>query len=186
MLDRNERWQALNKLRDAAIADNALCWKFSQLDTEREAFWRRMTYRTVFASIETLARFLRQTALLFTEEGEDPFSVAERLALAEKTYEVGSDGLVREIPARIRTLDGISLSLDAIARSAGVAYKVDKSGENWRSLCSASRVRDRLAHPKTVEDFAVTEEEMHLLHCGWRWYMDELRKAVCRPEWKTE
>ncbi len=185
MLDRDERWQALNKLRDAAIADNALCWKFSQLDTEREAFWRRMTYRTVFASIETLARFLRQTALLFTESGGGPFSVAERMALSERSYEVSGDGSVIEKSAKIRTLDGICLSLDAIARSAGVTYVIKKS-KGWSALCAANKVRDRLTHPKTVEDFAVTEEEMDLLLCGWRWYMDELGRAVCRPEWKTE
>ncbi len=47
MFDRNERWRLLNELRDAAIADNEVCWRFSQLDTGREAFWRRITYRTV-------------------------------------------------------------------------------------------------------------------------------------------
>ena len=182
MFDRNERWRLLNELRDAAIADNEVCWRFSQLDTGREAFWRRMTYRTVFASIEALARFLRQTALLFTEQGEDPFSAAERLALAEVTYEVGPDGRVGEKPTKIRTLDGICLSLDAIARSAGVAYRVDKSGGKWRSLCSAVKVRDRLTHPKSAQDFVVTDQEMKHLHSGWRWYMDELRKAVRRPE----
>lgn len=163
-----KRKSQLGELAKISMDDISICNKYLDLKQENSQFWRRVVYR-VFASIEALISHLKQSVLLFTIDRKDMFSPSERLALDEKEYWIGDVGLVTTKKAKIRFLPNLIFAFKAFATAIENPFTINKDS-SWESLTKSIKVRDRITHPKTAEDYSITENDMKDLFKAWDWF----------------
>jgi hypothetical protein len=143
----------------------------SQADSQ---FWRRMYIRSIFAYIEASVFILKQDALYDGGKHGIQFSDAERLLLQDQSAEINDIGGVKIQKAKISFLKNLRFAFKTYARTAGdvTALKVDSIG--WAAIRESLKVRDRLMHPKQVEDLLVTDQELRAVSVGYVWFLQEL------------
>ena len=164
-----------NELRDllrAANEDIAECsrWLKSSGDSQ---FWRRVAYRTVFASIEALVSHLKQSAILFSFHDDEVFSPAEQLAMRDQDFEVDEKGRVVERNAKIRFLPNVCFAFRVFAVATAKDFQIVKDS-GWDALTRAVKVRDRITHPKSAAAYTISDEEIKWMQDGWRWFGETL------------
>jgi hypothetical protein len=169
---------ALSALLEAVRGEIEECAAFlKKSDTQ---FWRRIGCRSIFASIEALTNHLKQNALLHTTGEEEFFTDAERMALSDREYTVDDQGDVRERNARIRTLPNILFAYRSFARICGQQFIVTKDNSGWQALKRAIKVRDRITHPKTANDYQVSDQDIQDANNAWNWFYENM-VAVTQP-----
>lgn len=138
--------------------------RLHQDDTPRH---RRELVRTAFAAIEGLHWQLKQDVLVHSLEDLSPY---ERSAMSEETYHVDDRGNVNVIPRFLPLPNAIRLVVQMVKRYRH-AYEIDYGHRGWSNLKSAIEIRNRLVHPKTVQDLVVTDKEVEATLSGFYWVL---------------
>lgn len=134
-------------------------------DTPRH---RRDFIRTAFAAIEGLHWQLKQNVLL---HAIDDLSIHERAAMSEETYFVDDKGKLSVVPRFQPLPNAIRLVVQMVKRYRP-AYQVDYGNQGWANLKTAIEIRNRLVHPKTVEDLVVSKKEVEMTVSGFYWVLE--------------
>jgi hypothetical protein len=139
----------------------------------------RAYVRSLFALIESmlysqkqLARHvdsaLKAASPYFAEHlGLNPL---ELLATEEKGVQVTEKGEVKETVAFMKFKQNFKFSFIAMAKCCGSDFKPEYTSTGWSSLVTALEVRDRLMHPKKVEDLEVTPVEFKIAQRASSWF----------------
>ena len=157
----------LRKLLEQVNADIAECNR--HMSKEDSPFWRRAAFRTVFASMEALVAHAKRSVLVFSKLDGTALSPAEYLALRGVEYAVEENGAVVERKAKIRFLADLHLALSYFAKATESDLSLKKD-DGWVSLTRSVKVRDRITHPKTAEDYDITDPEVKELLAAWAWF----------------
>jgi hypothetical protein len=128
---------------------------------------RRDLVRTVFAAIEGLQWRLRQDVLAYSKPYLTPH---EHAALAEEAYNVDERGNVN-VAARFLPLSASVRLVVQIAQRHCPEYKLDLQHRGWANLKASVDVRNRLVHPKCLEDLSVASEEIQQTLSGFFWLL---------------
>jgi hypothetical protein len=98
----------------------------------------------------------------------------ELAALDDITLKPDKTGVLREGSSRSQIIPLVALSLRAFARHQRLGYdcghRFGKSG--WRDLKTAVAIRNRLTHPKQVEQLAVSDKEIKILRSAMQWFSE--------------
>ena len=54
-------------------------------------------------------------------------------------------------------------SLKAFAETFGLPLTIDKGGKNWQCYTRALKIRDRITHPKNINDIEITDEDIEVI-----------------------
>lgn len=142
-------------------------------DTEQRAI-----VRASFAAIEGALSAL-QSELLSTVGHR--LSSEEKAFLQEIAYRLSDTGEVRTYPARLTLKQRVKFTAKLVARLRPESA-IDFSSTGWQKLTASIDVRDRLTHPKTRADLAVSHGEMSDTLGGLLWFkwhlIDNLRGGV--------
>lgn len=137
---------------------------------------RRNLIRTSFAAIEGLVWLLRNHVL---EVGSALGNLAplEALALQDKGYAVGGDGVLRETAQYMSFKVAIKY---AIRRAQAITpeLSIDYGGEGWAGLMAAVEVRHRITHPKTTEDLVIEQDDLAATSRGLVWLLATVEYAM--------
>jgi hypothetical protein len=140
------------------------CWehlaKDATLTPESQQFWRRATVRVIFAAIEGEMYFLKRIALEQAALFGVQFTPGEISFLREEVYELNDKGSVVPQRAKISFIKNVRFALEMYARSAKLTSRADYSGQGWEYLRKSIKVRDRLMHPKNVQELHITRDEV--------------------------
>jgi hypothetical protein len=128
---------------------------------------RRDLVRAVFAAIEGLHWQLKEDVL---GHPSLKMSVHERAAMAEETYLVDDKGKVRVVPRFLPLPHAIRLVVHMVQRYRPT-YRIDFSHVGWSNLKAAIEVRNRLVHPKKIEDLTVEDGEVEATLSGFAWIL---------------
>lgn len=134
---------------------------------------RRELVRTHFAAVEGIIWELRQHVLGGATIQLSPY---ERAALEEESYTVNERGDVNVVSRGLPIPTAIRLIVKTVQRYRP-NFKVDFSDAGWGHLNEAIKVRHRLTHPKSLEDLAVSDDDILRTALGFRWLLD-LRVGV--------
>lgn len=134
-------------------------------------FARRAYVRAVFAFIEGVTYRMKLLAFNDKDRPNVNFSPAELAFLLEEDFDLNDKGEVVSAPAKIRLVKNIRFAFKAIARANSVHFnlRVDEAG--WDALKKAVKVRDRLMHPKFIEDLAVSINDIDQVRQGSAWFV---------------
>jgi hypothetical protein len=128
---------------------------------------RRDLVRAVFAAIEGLHWQLKQDVL---RQGRPKLSPFEYAAMVEEAYTVDDRGNVSTFPRFLPLMTAIRLVVNAVRRYRP-AYTVDFNHVGWANLKAAVEIRNRLVHPKRLNDLNVTTEEIQKTMSGFGWLL---------------
>jgi hypothetical protein len=156
------------QLYETLWGDIALCEAMLQGEDIQPI--RRQLVRAAFALTEASTFYLKQLALSASEDAPAELHRAVRALLADESYELQPDGRVRVRNARIPTLANIRLSLKAVAVYVAPGFEPQWGDGGWEALQKSLKVRDRLMHPKSVADLAVSDEELAKTRQALSWY----------------
>lgn len=135
-------------------------------DTEAH---RREAVRTTFAAIEGVAWVYREHVRTFTQDLGSMTPLLD-FALQEKTYAVNDRGDLTEQTRFIPLTAMIRLTTQVAERSCP-GLVVDFGHVGWSNLKLAIGVRNRLVHPKTTEDLAITQGDLEIAKSGFFWLL---------------
>lgn len=135
-------------------------------DTETH---RREAIRTIFAAIEGVAWVYREHVRTAARELGDMTPLLD-FALQEKTYAVNERGDVTE-QIRFIPLAAMIRLITQVAERSCPRLKVDFGHKGWSNLKLAISVRNRLVHPKTIEDLTITKGDLEIANSGFSWLL---------------
>jgi hypothetical protein len=137
---------------------------------------RRGLVRSIFASIEVLAYILRNMAV--NNKHPEDIAPEDRLIVSETAYDLDSNGRIVHRSLKLRTTASIRYSFAVFKRSYGTTFDLDVTGASWQAYLRAVMVRDRITHPKKLEDITISEAELMDAAGSWHWFSDAFAAAM--------
>ncbi len=136
--------------------------------------WRRMKVHCFGAAVDGVIWGIKQTALVTAEFWGGRFSPQDLALLKEETIHP-SYGKRR--PFRIFQTDLLRTFL-LYAQAHGVPCPTDFKQDGFRAVTETYHLRDRLMHPKSAEDFCVTDAERQRCSVAAAWLRSELKRLL--------
>jgi len=137
---------------------------------ENEQFIKRSFVRTTFAAIEGIMNVLKQSILGCYKIGMIELAKKdfERLVETEESFE---SLLIK--PKRIPLKDMMKFIYTTYSNNMkNREMIIDVNSPEWMAFCEGIKIRDRLTHPKTVNDLIVTQEELNALLVASKWFFE--------------
>lgn len=164
------------KLRDLKnkimpIIEDAL-WAESALDREDNKFTRRAYIRSLFSMIEGTVWILKQTVLVAPVRGGGPkrFSPAEYALLSDKTYDLDRNGEPKEQVKFLKLPENVKFTFNIFSKYFGTNLDLGIGSNGWNKFLEAQKVRNRITHPKTPEEFDISDEEIQSCKTACSWF----------------
>lgn len=150
----------LTNLRECAISD------LPGGSQNKEQAIRRLYIRMLVSTIEGALSTFRQEALNQSHK----FSQGELALLQEASFEVTDAGKVVTKQAHTPFFASFRFSFRMLAKAWDSKLQPDYSGDGWQALQHTVRLRNRLTHPKCVEDLSVLEADMKSADTAEIWF----------------
>lgn len=141
----------------------------ARLEADDTQVHRRELIRTTFAAIEGLHWQLKRDVLRHAEVVTN-LSAHEYAALVEETYSVDEKGIVTSQPRFLPLPTAIRLVVTIVQRYRP-EYQLDYQHVGWSNLRAAVEVRNRLVHPKTLEELLVSNREVSQALSAFNWLL---------------
>jgi hypothetical protein len=141
-----------------------------RLDPGGQQFDRRTYIRAFFASVEGLMFAFNQTAIAACDGGFLKLEPAEVAVLREETYHLSDNGIPSVSKKYASFLPRCRFVVAIFARSLGVEYRVPVDGAGWQAFREAVDIRDRVTHPRSLENGQLSDEDLQLVHQAHDWY----------------
>lgn len=141
----------------------------SRLDICDTPTHRRELIRSTFSAIEGLHWQLKRDVLRHAEV-VTRLTAHEYAALMEETYAVDDKGVVRSQPKYLPLPTAIRLVVSIVQRYRP-EYKLDYQHVGWSNLRTAVEVRNRLVHPKSLNDLSVSDKEVSQALSAFYWLL---------------
>lgn len=133
---------------------------------------RRNHIRALFAMIEGTIYMLKRTVLIAASSGPGPLSIAELALLHEKAFHLTDKGAPREQDQFPRIIDNLRFTKNCLEKAFGYSLDLNDTPDNWNDFKKAIAVRNRITHPKGLQDFDVSKEESELAVRVAHWFDD--------------
>lgn len=151
-----------------------------------DQFSRRTYVRTVFAMIEGAVFALKQEVLEESRARGVALSPDEIAVLSEQSYYLTDGGKSRVGVYHPPLEADIKFAFPIFARVFGEIFEFDPpldQAPRWHRLCKAKKVRNRLMHPKSVEQLVVNDSELNDVRDAVEWVEEQLDR-VGEISWK--
>lgn len=143
-----------------------------------DQFLRRNLVRIFAAYVEGYSYVLKQVVLRLHDPLQEPLSVEEQSKLKEIWLDAtGQTVLDNQGTVKRRFLrfhDNFKFAVTMYGRLCGSKYGVAYGSAGYEAFRRTVSVRDRLMHPKAIEDLDVTDNETVDLQAAWQWYQSEM------------
>lgn len=139
----------------------------SQTDYAEFQFDLRVLVRAFFAQIEGVCAAMARLSVYAYERKEVEFS--------EKKLDQLKNG------HRFRTLENVKLAFRAYAASFEIEYRGRTGGgTGWDEFKKLIKVRNGITHPKTEDDYLVSESTLKIVRPGMLWFPFALEDLILR------
>lgn len=141
---------------------------------QEEQFWRRVYVRAVFSYFEAHAFVMRSSCLPRMRPKRGDAEAIFRLALlTDASYQPTKTGrLERAREFRVPFVNSFAFSMRTFAEGAGLTNKeIERffADNCFNLLQRATKVRDRLTHPKKLSDLDVSNDELLEVTNAYGW-----------------
>jgi hypothetical protein len=137
---------------------------------------RRDLIRTLFVAIEGSVWELREHVLDIAKSLDDlPPLMA--MALRETSYIVTENGRLIEQPRFIPLASMIKL-VTAFAKELNHELAVGFAGEGWADFKRSSKIRNRVTHPKRLDDLMISSEDLTIAWSGFFWIHEHVEQVM--------
>jgi len=135
-------------------------------------YLRRSFVRTFFAYLEGSNHQMKHLTLLLHRELQVDFNDEERALLREETYTLDHQGKATTTQKFPGAIPNLRFTLESFARLSELSFPPDfyDDGNGFEEVKAAIGIRNRLMHPKNLEDLIVTDEEWQTVLNARLWY----------------
>lgn len=149
-----------------------------QFRAAKDSAARRALVRAVFAYIEGSSFGFRSAALSLACIRNVSLTVAESLICREVTYALNEKGQVEERQILSPSLANLRFALAIFSKVAGAPYDFPAGDSQFESLQVAQRIRNRLMHPRRIQELEVSPEEQAIVTGALDWIREQQTKIV--------
>ena|SRR5579859_1166624 len=143
-----------------------------------DEFLRRNLVRIFAAFVEGYSFLLKQVVLKLYDPLQEQLSIEEMSKLKEIKLDATGQPVLDEqrVPKRrfLPLQDNFKFAAAMFGRLCGSKYTVSYGSIGYEAFTRTISVRDRLMHPKAIEDLHVTDKEALNLQTAWQWYQSEM------------
>jgi hypothetical protein len=140
------------------------------LETSDHISDRRNLLRTMMSAAEGVTWVYRNYVFSIAKEMEASDPLME-MAYAEASFQVTETGEIVPQP-RFVTLPAAIRMATRTAHTLNPDVNVDFGGREWSSLRKAILLRNRITHPKKLDDLLVYEDDISSAKEGFFWLLD--------------
>jgi len=129
--------------------------------------------RALFAAIEGWIYHKMSYALQIARKKPDLFTAGEIALLLGEAYSLDTKGNVISYPK----YSALAQSFLFAMRMSTKGYEpilVDTSSKGWMAFNESIRIRNRLTHPKSLEDFTVSDSDLQTAFMTSLWFPKEI------------
>jgi hypothetical protein len=139
------------------------------------------------AAIEAILGVLRQEILeeIRMNATIHPFTIGETILLQGRSYEIKNNGKLHRREARLRFESYLLFTLHCLEKAYGLPQELCDDGS--KSLIrEVTDVRNRLVHPKSVEDMRISKAEIESIRgcINWLYRLLEAKSEAVINLWK--
>lgn len=128
-------------------------------ESDKTQFGRRVYVRSLFSLIEG-ALFLFKQAVLTRGSTPTGLTIAEQALLQEVSFELDEKGESREKIVFLRLENNLKFTIKMIEKIFECDLRFKTDTPEWQSFLESVRIRNRITHPKRLEDFNVSDDEL--------------------------
>ena len=151
----------------------------SELSSHNDSqFARRAYIRCVFSMIEGNIFQMKAVILKAFEGGHLTITLAEQALLREESYDLANNGACKIQQKFIRLQQNIKFTLALFARMYGETFEPDTSIHGWDSFNTAVKIRNRITHPRSPEEFNILDNEIPIIEEARAWFADNMEKLL--------
>ena len=149
-------------------------------------FCTRTMVRTMAAEFEARIFFLGEFLIGLHETGDKSFilSVDEVHILKSTTLNIKKNGDISESQKFYPLKERLLFILKLAARIFNPKAMPNTSSNKWESVGKFVDIRNRLAHPKKMDDLNITEEEIDHINRAQDWIRGSMTAIFYFPEYK--
>ena len=129
----------------------------------------RAAFHIVFASVEGLVAFLKQSIVELPPHYAKHYSAGELALIREEMYHLDNNGDIQVSNRRLPLDLNFKFSIKMFMKEVASETKLDTESDGWRSFKEALSVRNRLTHPRQLEDLDVQSNELQTLLKAFNW-----------------
>lgn len=144
---------------------------------------RRLFVRTCWSMIEGEVFCLKQFTLRACELGNKSLSADEHVFLSESRVVVNEEGGAILKYAYGGTLSNLKQTLKITQSKFELDWTPNFGVQDWEKLRCSLELRDRITHPKTIAELAISDSELDLHRDAFAWFLDafqQLEKSFMR------
>jgi hypothetical protein len=146
----------------------------AHLGNDPDGFWARTLIKTVGSYVEAEVFLLKQELLRFCEREKIEINPEVDLFLNNRKFELGSNGKLKERIHQARVRDEVKFIFNQISMFKGQEQVAGFEIDGWNKLISTIEVRNRLTHPKSIDDLKVSEQEIKDSDDAFSWFVDNV------------
>jgi len=173
----SEQLELHNQMEDILRKDLLACGKLASGENKTDS-GERSFVRAAFALIEGSVFNLKQIALALSKHGNGGFSRAELVMLEEVSYDLDDKGTTKSQVKFIPLPKNIKFAFSAAARAFRVAYELKVDDGGWNAFKDALVIRNRITHPKSIDDLKLSEKEVQTVADATEWYLRVQRQLI--------
>lgn len=179
-----------NQALQASIFELADVYSFLEQDVqelrefgsqnETDQAWRRSAYRAVFSWIEGVVYQMKQVAI-HTQGGyyQAQFSRAEISFLLEESYYLTENGKVKTRNNNFVEIDkNLRFAYSKLVEGFNLSAKLEVERRGWNDFKKAIAIRNRLTHPKNVDNLFVSDADLKFLIETVDWFNEQYSKLI--------
>lgn len=138
---------------------------------------RRALIRSFFACVEGTVFIIKQLALETEKRGW--YTAAELAILREESYALNSRGDACVQSKFLRTDENVIFALHMLNRTAPVKVAaLDTNNDGWHAFKRSLQVRHRVTHPKRLQEFRISDEELQQLGRAILWFQKAITSTL--------
>ena len=137
-------------------ADVSRLEELAKKEKTQSSFYRRQYVRAAAALVEGFTSMMKQSALLYPKA----FLPEEVLLLREQEPLLKDNGKVSVRGRFVATETNIRFAFSAYAKAMQAAFTLDCSQSDWQDFKRLVAIRNRITHPKKLEELSIPDEEL--------------------------
>jgi len=141
----------------------------SILQANDNQYTRRTYVRAFFSNTEGLIQSLRHRVLDDIKNFGGPFTTAEIAILKEEAYALSRNGDATTQKRHSKTEDLMKFVIKMSAKAYETKFDLNLSNKGWESFLASLEIRNRVTHPRNVEDLTITDSDLTTVRQAETW-----------------
>ena len=141
-------------------------------------FKRRSFVRAFIALVEFDTYNRKQRALYLHQQGHYRFEASELMLLREIQPELDDTGKVKERQKYLRLIDNYRFAIRMFCKATGIEFQLPTNDAGWTAFKDTVTVRNRITHPKRMDEVNVSDKQLQTVISAYKWFMDNYKAIV--------